>query len=150
MILGLDIGTKRTGVALSSGLLAAEHSTLTSSGDQLVANIVALCKQERIEKIVIGLPLNSDGSHSAQTEFVLTIVERLKAELQLPIILEDEFLTTAEAYRRMGEQGISREQAEQRIDQYSAKLILQQYLDSGAADADNESKLVDESGDAAV
>lgn len=129
MIIGLDIGTKRTGVALSSGLLAAEYGCLVATGEALITKIKEICQKERAEKLVIGLPLNSDGSPSQQTEYVIHIVEQLKAALGLPIILEDEFLTTAEAYRLMEEVGISRQQAEERIDQYSAKLILQQYLD---------------------
>lgn len=130
MILGLDIGGKRTGVAISSGLLAAEHSTITASGDELIRQLVELCQKENIEKIIAGLPVNDDGTFSEQTHFVTGIIERLKQATDLPVILEDEFLTTGEAHRLLEAMGISRELAEKRIDQYSAQLILQQYLDN--------------------
>lgn len=131
MILGLDIGTKRTGVAISAGAaggrIAREYSTLAMSAG-LTSQLAAICRDEAIEKIVVGLPLNEDGTPSAQAEWVEQQVLELRETLTLPVVLEDEVLTTVEARRVLTEMGLSPAQIDQRVDQYAAQLILQQFL----------------------
>ncbi len=127
MIIGLDIGTKRTGVAVSQAGFAQEHSTRIG-GENLAEQLAELCDQLKPQTIVIGLPLHSDGSLSTQAEFVQSIGDRLAELTQLPVVYVDEFLTSVEARRLLNEAGIRPEEIEERIDQASARLILQQYL----------------------
>lgn len=135
--LALDIGKKKIGVAIStSGLIASELGTITSRHESLaIGQIIFLVKQQKVEKIIIGLPKNIDGANSTQTDYVYRFSDKLKNKLKeyklSPVVIdfEDESLTSKEAERILGEQGKSLEQIKERTDQLSAKLILDQYLD---------------------
>ncbi len=133
MRLGLDIGTKRTGIALESDGLIREYSTL-SAADDVVTQIAQICQQEKIEEIIVGLPLDNDGQMTPQSSYVVEVVKNIEAVIKLPIIYEDEYLTTYEAERQMAQQRISPEERERRVDQYSAKLILEQYVNQQGRD----------------
>ncbi len=127
MILGLDLGTKRTGLAISAGDYARELTTLATS-DHLPERLARLCQEEQIDLLVIGLPQNEDGTASTQTAWVRHQAEKIRVVVQLPTCLENEFLTTVEARRVLTDMGLGSAQIEKRVDQYAAQLILQQYL----------------------
>jgi putative Holliday junction resolvase len=125
--LGLDIGTKRTGVSLAVDGIVTEYETIREPELMVVAVKIA-AEKEQAELIVIGLPLNEDGTESSQATYVRTIAEQIEQVVQLPTVFVDEYLTSSEAERQMLDHGINKAEIDHRIDQYSAKLILEQYL----------------------
>lgn len=129
MILGLDIGTKRTGVAISEGMYARELTTVQTSADLLVDELAQICEAEQVDLIVAGLPLSEDGSYNDQTDFVESICEELEYKTGLSVELVDEYLTTSLARQSMAEMGIDSADIEKRIDQFCAAVILQQHID---------------------
>lgn len=129
MLLGLDIGTKRTGVAISAGHFAQEYTTLTTD-EQLAEHIALICWQEKVERIIIGMPYLRSGDLSTQAAQVQSVADEIKKVTGLPVDYEDEILTTNEAKRLLQEAGTHPSIIEQRIDQAAARLILQQYLDA--------------------
>lgn len=129
--LGLDIGTKRIGCAISeSGVIAREYKTIAvTDTNQAIKDIISICQKENIEKIVVGLPQNMDDTESDFTKEVKDFVQKMKVRIKIPIVFEDERLTSKEAERLLKENKIKKEELKKRIDQFSAKLILEQYLE---------------------
>ena len=131
-ILGLDVGDKRIGVAVSDPMhtIATPHSVYTRVGYAPdVRHLSALAKQEQAGPLVLGLPLNMDGSLGFQTDKVLALAEKLQ-EAGLSIVLQDERLTTSSANRSLIEGGMRREKRKNTVDMVAAAIILQAYLDS--------------------
>lgn len=127
MILGLDIGTKRTGVAITEGEFVREYTTLATA-QGLPEQVDEICRKEGITQLVVGMPLLEDGSRSDQAAFVEMQAEEIGIATHLPITFEDEVLTTVEARRLLELSGLSPATIEQRIDQMAARLILEQHL----------------------
>jgi len=131
-ILGLDVGDRRIGVALSDSLgMTAQRLTLVTR-QRLAADIEAiatLVRQHAVERIVIGLPLTLRGEQGPQAQKVLAFVEALRTQITVPLELVDERLTTLQGERALRETGASHQQRKQVIDQVAAQLILQQFLD---------------------
>ena len=132
-ILGLDLGTKRIGIAISdetetlaSGRGFYERQTLAED----IAHFVQLVQDEEIEKIVLGMPFNMDGSMGPKAEETLQFKAELHESLDLPIEVFDERLTSAEAERVLIDANVSRKKRKGVVDQQAAVLILQGYLDS--------------------
>lgn len=128
MFLGLDIGSKRTGLALAVNNMAVEYATL-SMADDLGQQLKSIIEKEGITELVVGFPLYEDGRVSPQADFVQQTVEQLKPLINLPVHFEDEVLTTVEAKRLLELSGVDSSEVQERIDQMAACLILQQYLD---------------------
>jgi putative Holliday junction resolvase len=100
--MGLDVGDRRIGVALSdeTATLASALTTLARTGGRRDAAAVAdLARAHEVVSVVVGLPLNMDGSRGAQAEKVGAFVEGLRRRLDVPVLLRDERLTTVEAGR---------------------------------------------------
>lgn len=131
-ILGLDIGSKTIGMAISDelGLTAQGLKTIsrTSKSNDL-REILLMIEQLKVEKIVVGLPINMDGTLGRQAETVLKWVEEAKESLKLPVVTWDERLSTVEASRTLLEADLSRKKRKGVIDKLAAVLILQGYLD---------------------
>ncbi len=127
VLLGLDLGTKRSGVAIAKHGLATEYDTLTEP-NMLVQSIVDICKKELVTKIIIGLPLNNDHTESDQSGWVRKQVESIVAATRLPVVFEDEYLTSTEARQQLLALGLSADQIKTRLDSKSAQLLLEQYL----------------------
>ncbi len=131
-LLGLDIGKKTIGVALSdeAGLTAQPLKVIKrSSLARDLEEVFSIARENEVEKIVSGLPLNMDGTSSSTTEFVLKFVELLKAG-PLPVLTWDERLSTAAVERLLIEGDISRGRRKEVVDKMAASYILQGYLDS--------------------
>lgn len=130
--LALDVGKKRIGVAIStSGIIVCEYETIKNIDiKDTPKKINSIIKNEQIEKLVIGLPISMNKSDSDYTKYVRNFAHKLKKNIKIPIILEDERLTTNEAKRQLIALGASEKEIRDRIDQYSAKLILEQYLEN--------------------
>ena len=131
-ILALDLGERRTGVALSDSLgwLATPLTVLKSSGREAeLAAIVELVQSHRVEQVVVGYPRSLDGSVGPQAQRVDKFVAQLRNHLpEVPVILWDERLSTAQAERLVHETG--RRVQRERIDAAAAAVILQSYLDA--------------------
>jgi putative Holliday junction resolvase len=136
--MGLDVGDRRIGVALSdeTATLASALTTLTRVGGRKDAAAVAeLAGTHEVVAVVVGLPLNMNGSRGSQVEKVLGFVEGLRAQLAVPVVLRDERLTTVEADERLREAGLGWKERKRVVDQVAAVVILQEYLDEAAVSA---------------
>lgn len=127
-IMALDIGTKRIGIALSDYLqvIATPHSTIPRvPEDKAVETIVKLAKENRVEKIVIGVPINMDGTLGFQAQDCIDFSQKI---LGFDIIQEDERLTSEEAENRLRARKIDFRKNKGLVDMESASIILEQYL----------------------
>lgn len=130
--LGLDLGDKRIGIAISDqlGLTAACLETLhrTNTQDDL-RHINELAKRHGVVEIILGLPANMDGSIGSQAQKVQSFGKKLARVTGLPIIYEDERLSTFTAVQTLSVLGVNTRKRKDLIDQHAAAEILQKYLD---------------------
>jgi len=134
-VVAFDFGERRTGAA--SGMIeigvATGLQTITFEGRKdLRKKVEELINTEEPEQIVVGYPLNMDGSRSEQCEAVEEFAGRLKGWFGLPVVLWDERMTSSQAERIQREAGVSdwKARADGLLDRASAILILQSWLDS--------------------
>nr|WP_230487839.1 Holliday junction resolvase RuvX [Novosphingobium sp. ES2-1] len=137
VLMGLDTGTKTIGIALCDRdwRFATAGKTLQRgkfTADK--AKLQALIEERGVVGLVIGLPLNMDGSESPRSQGARAIARNLE-DLGLPILLWDERWTTQAAERAMIEQDFSRAKRAERIDSHAAALILQGAIDAMAGSA---------------
>ena len=135
-IMGLDFGSKTTGVAVSDplGLTAQGLETIVRKDEnklrQTCARIEELIEEYHIEAIVLGYPKNMNNTSGERAEKTESFKEMLERRTGKPVILWDERLTTIAAERMLMESGVRRENRKAVIDKVAAALILQGYLDS--------------------
>jgi putative Holliday junction resolvase len=130
-MLGLDVGDRRIGVAVSdpTGLLATPVEIYTRrNSPQDVDHIDALRHELEAERVIVGLPKNMNGTEGPQAEKTREFAESLAA-VGVPVTLWDERLSTVEAARRMDERRGRRRKDRQRVDAEAAAVILETYLD---------------------
>lgn len=127
-ILGIDYGDRRIGLALSDPLkmIASPFKTIPNTGNQ--ESLKSIIEDQDIESIVVGLPLGMKGQDTTQTEKVREYAHSL-AELNCPVFLEDERLTSVSAQKSMIEQNIKTGHNKGIIDERAAAILLQQFLD---------------------
>jgi putative Holliday junction resolvase len=138
-IMGLDIGTRTIGIAISDelGMTAQGIKTLRrKSTEEDFKEISAIIRQFEIEKIIVGLPKNMDGTLGRQAEKVLKWIEALKYKVETPVATWDERLSTVGASRVLLEADLSRRKRKTVIDKLAAVLILQGYLDQSRRKSD--------------
>ncbi len=145
--LGLDIGDKRTGVAISDseGLLAVPLTVIVSQSEEAtIGDIIKLVEQHRIERIVVGLPRSLSGSLGQQADKVTAFVEKLRNAVatlnkvkgkqsrltSVDIQLWDERFSTVAVDRLMAEAGTKKNKRNEHRDALAAAFILQGFLDS--------------------
>ena len=134
-IIGLDVGSKTIGVAVSDdmGWTAQGVTTVIRKNmDKDLEELKKLMDQYNPLEIVVGLPKNMDGAIGKQAEEVLALVETMKKSLNIPIIAWDERLSTVAANRFLLEADLSRKKRKKVINKMAAVFILQGYLDSRA------------------
>jgi putative holliday junction resolvase len=134
--MGLDVGDRRIGIALSdeTATLASALTTLARvGGRQDAAAVAELARAHEVVAVVVGLPLNMNGSRGPQVDKVLGFVEGLRSALPVPVVLRDERLTTVEADERLREAGLGWKERKRVVDQVAAVVILQEYLDAPCA-----------------
>lgn len=132
-ILGLDYGNKRVGVAVSDamGWTAQPLKTLEMHGHQeLLREIKKYIDKYDVEEIIVGMPYNMDGTRGKRAEITQAFINFLEKNLELPIKIQDERLSSREAENILLEADVSRAGRKKVIDKMAATLILQSYLDS--------------------
>ena len=130
-ILGLDIGHKRIGVAVSDplGITAQGITVLTyEDSNRVLDKLSEICREYEVEKIAAGLPLNMDGSRGEAVQFVENFTARLKEKIGLPVALIDERLSSKAAERTLIAGGVRRRGRKAVKDKLAAVLILESYL----------------------
>ena len=133
-IIGLDLGTKTLGVAVSDklGIIASFYKTYFFKDEDynsLVPIIKDLMNEFNTNKIVLGLPKNMNNSLGFASERSINFKELLEKELDVEVFLEDERLSSVEANNALIESDISRKKRKGKVDSVAASIILQRYLD---------------------
>jgi len=134
-IIGLDVGKKRVGVAVgdTATKLASPLETFDRAQGRAEKRLLELQRREDPSLIVVGLPVNEDGSLNEQCLLVLSFCRRLKRRLNVPFVYVDEYLTSLESQEILGLSG-RRERAQRStgsVDAMAATLILRSYLETG-------------------
>ncbi len=131
-ILGIDFGERRIGVAVSdsNGWIAQGLDTIEASEPEIVLGKVGeLILEHEVRTVVIGLPMNMDGTESAMAKTVQAFAEKIEDRTGCDVIRWDERLTSAAAERAMAEMERPSRRRKTEIDRIAATLILQSYLD---------------------
>lgn len=131
-LIGLDPGSKTVGVALSdlSRMVASPAENLKRGNFRdLAARLEALIKAEDVGGLVVGLPLNMDGSEGPSAQSARQFAENLAARLEIPVALWDERLSTAAVERTLIDADLSRRRRAEVVDKLAAAYILQGALD---------------------
>jgi putative holliday junction resolvase len=131
-LMALDHGARRIGVAIGdteTGMAFARPALRRRNLDHDLAFVGELCTAEGVSLVVIGLPLNMDGSEGPQAALARAFGERLAA-IGLQVAYEDERLSSWEAGRQMGSAGRHARRESGELDSTAARVILQQYLDA--------------------
>jgi len=134
-ILGLDVGSKTIGMAVSDELELIAHAlaTLQRKGmERDLQELAAVIQKQEIGTVVVGLPKNMNGSLGPSAEMSLDLVRALEKTTHLPVLTWDERLSTVAAEKALLEGDMSRKKRKKVIDQVAAVLILQGYLDCRA------------------
>jgi len=132
-VIGLDLGSKRIGVACSdaTGTLASPVTTIVRTGDPLQhrRSIQALVDEYQAELVVVGLPLSLSGAVGPAADAALIEVDALRLALSVPVSTIDERFTTTEAHLMLGAAGRNSRERRSLVDKSAAALLLQAFLD---------------------
>jgi putative Holliday junction resolvase len=131
-VIGLDIGEKRIGVALSDtlGIMAGALTVIERATDEAaVKQIINLTRENEVERIVVGMPRSLDGTLGKQAQTVQSFADLLEKSIDIPVITWDERLSTVAADRTLLEMGMKRNKRKKHRDSLAAAFILQGYLD---------------------
>lgn len=131
--MGIDYGTKRMGIALSDELkmIAQPYEFILAKPiESFLDRLGAIIREKEVERIVIGMPLNMNGSHGFAADKVDVLIEKLKETFETPITTWDERLSSVEANRILIQGNVSRKKRKEKVDKTAAAIILQSYLDS--------------------
>ena len=132
-IMGLDYGEARTGVALSDelGMMAHGLESIEHKGNdkKLLERICEIIKANKVSKIVIGYPLNMNGTVGMRAEICLDFKKMIEEQLNVSVDMEDERLTSVISNQILIEADLSRKKRKKKVDGLAAQLILQSYLD---------------------
>ena len=132
-VMGLDVGDRNIGVAVSDALLETAQGRTTlkrTSWEADVQHLRRIAEDNEVSKIVVGKPLHMDGRESPQSRRVAKFAMRLSKTLSLPVILWDERLTSIAAEQHLEEAGLKWRDRRKHVDKVAAMFILQGYLDS--------------------
>ena len=135
-VMGLDVGDKTIGIAISDALLLTAQSRPTLRRKDLKSDIEflrQLAAENEVHQIVMGQPLHMDGRESTQSQKVARFAEELKKALDLPVTFWDERLTSFEAEQHLEQMGLNWRQRREQVDKIAAMIILQNYLDNQKA-----------------
>jgi len=126
-ILGIDYGTKRIGIAVSDelGIIAQAREYIED-----IDKVLDIITEENVGKVIIGYPLNMDGTVGPAGKKVEELAQSLKEKLSIPVELWDERLSTKSADDILIKANLSRKKRKQKVDQLAAQIMLQNYLDA--------------------
>ena len=130
--LGLDLGSKTCGIAISdrTGLIASSLEVIRYDDyDELVNKLNNIVISRNVDAVVLGNPKNLDGSLSKRSEITLEFKKILEDRFKLNVIMQDEILSTVEAERMLISNDTKRKNRKKVIDKIAATIILQSYLD---------------------
>lgn len=130
--LGLDIGEKRIGVAISDSeeILASPLETIAYKEEtQAIKSIIALIKRYDIGRVVVGLPYSLNGEEGPQAHKVREFIEKLTENIDVEVCFQDERLTTVTAGNMLLEAGVKKNKRKEKLDAAAAAIILQAFLD---------------------
>jgi len=128
--LAIDYGNKRTGLALcdKNETIASPLAVLTT-GKDLLQKIADIIRDENIDAIIVGLPINMDASEGFQAKRVRRFAEQLQKQLNMTIHFQDERLSTFGAQEKLEQTDLSKKTKSRRLDAVAAAQILQDFLD---------------------
>lgn len=132
-ILGIDYGTKRVGIAISDAMamIATPVSVESvSSMDEAIAVVTRIARERGVAKVVVGLPINMDGTLGPMALEAREFSHRLRDRCGLPVESTDERLSTSLVERMLVSADVSRGRRKEVRDKLAAQVILQGYLDS--------------------
>jgi putative Holliday junction resolvase len=135
-VLGLDVGARRIGLAVSDplGITAQGLETLHRKNKKHdFAHLARVIREYAVKEIVVGLPLRMSGAEGTQAEKIQIFAEELRKHFKLPVHLWDERLSSAEANRLLRETDLSIEKRGKAVDRMAAILILQGWMESRTA-----------------
>lgn len=136
--LAIDYGTKRSGLAISDATetIASPLTVITTkSRKQLLEKIAETIDAEDVKAVVLGLPLNMDGSKGPQAALVFDFAEQLKKKVDMPVYLQDERLTSFAAEKKLAPAGfIGKKKKNKHLDAIAAAEILRNFLDTKNTD----------------
>jgi putative holliday junction resolvase len=131
--LGLDLGSRRIGVAISdsAGAVAVPYEVLQRTGDRPRDHrrIRVLAEEAEVELVVVGIPYSLDGSCGPAARRYLSEVRELERVLEVPVVIQDERLSTASAHRSLAAAEVPERARRQVVDKVAAAVILQSWLD---------------------
>lgn len=132
--LGLDLGTRTLGMSMSdiTHTIATSYKTIRfndSDYDSLINELKSIIEEFDIEKIVLGLPKNMNNSIGERALTTLEFKDKLESNFGIPVVMQDERLSTVEATNYMIEADMSRKKRKAKVDALAANIILQTYLD---------------------
>ncbi len=133
--LAIDHGSKRIGLALSDELkmIAQPLEFIPAEPfDQFLDRLKTILREKEVERIIVGMPRNMNGSYGPATEKVREFVIVLKEAVKIPIATWDERLTSAQANRVLISADVRRAKRKEKVNQMAAAILLQSYLDSQA------------------
>lgn len=133
-LLGLDLGSKTLGVAISDslGMMAHGVETFTFKAEHYKHAIdytVKMIKKENISTVVLGLPLHMDNTEGERSILARRFAKKLESAVDIKVVLWDERMTTVQVERVLINGGVRRENRKKHIDKLAATIILQSYLD---------------------
>ena len=137
--LGIDYGTRRIGLAVSDGLGLTAQGLETlerTDPEEDIAALADLIRERGVEEIVVGRPLNLDGSEGPAAVEAGEFADLLRERCGVPVLLWDERLSTAQAERMMLDADVSRRVRKKSRDRIAAQLILQSFLDARGRNKD--------------
>ena len=130
-ILALDVGTQRIGLAITDelGLIAHPLTVIKRKNDiQALQEIKKIIKEQKVKKIVVGMPYNFQGEIGTMGKKVVAFIEKLKTITDVPLIFWDESFTTTEAETVLIKADLSRRRRKKVVDKLAATLILESFL----------------------
>lgn len=135
--LGIDYGGQRVGLAVSVGFAPRPVDVLThGTVESLIERMLAVASTEQVARIVIGLPLNTDGTEGPQADVTREFAKQLAAETSLPVMLWDERHTSQQAEEQMIAAGTSAKARREKLDAIAAALLLQDFFANDGAGAE--------------
>lgn len=130
--LGLDLGSRTLGIAVSeTGLIASNYKTIRHEEeyDRLLDEVKALVEELKIDTVVLGFPKNMNNTIGPKGELSLDFKEKLEKIINVPVVLQDERLSTKSALDTLIKGNVSRKDRKKVVDSVAATIILQTYLD---------------------